>query len=128
VATDAPRLRHQLELAAGADSATTARGHLPGLIDGESRPASFEQAQALGYLPAHQKLRNLRAYAVEDEATVRLKDQRELLLRPVMPTDVEGIRRLFHRLTAREVYTRFFRKLRGLSDQDVQRLAARLAE
>ncbi len=88
----------------------------------DSRPALFEQAQALGYLPAHQKLRNLRAYAVEDEATVRLKDQRALLLRPVMPTDVEGIRRLFHRLSVREVYTRFFRKLRGLTNQDVQRL------
>jgi GNAT superfamily N-acetyltransferase len=88
----------------------------------DSRPALFEQAQALGYLPADQKLRNLRAYAVEDEATVRLKDQRALLLRPVMPTDVEGIRQLFHRLTVREVYTRFFRKLRGLTNQDVQRL------
>jgi acyl-CoA hydrolase/RimJ/RimL family protein N-acetyltransferase len=88
----------------------------------DSRPALFEQAQALGYLPAHQKLRNLRAYAVEDEATLRLKDQRELLLRPVTPTDVEGIRQLFHRLSVREVYTRFFRKLRGLTNQDVQRL------
>jgi acyl-CoA hydrolase/RimJ/RimL family protein N-acetyltransferase len=88
----------------------------------DSRPALFEQAQALGYLPAHQKLRNLRAYAVEDEATVQLKDQRALLLRPVMPTDVEGIRQLFHRLSVREVYTRFFRKLRGLTNEDVQRL------
>jgi GNAT superfamily N-acetyltransferase len=86
------------------------------------RPALFEQAQALGYLPADQKLRNLRAYAVEDELTVQLKDQRELLLRPVMSSDVEGIRQLFHRLTVRDVYTRFFRKLRGLTNQDVQRL------
>ena len=88
----------------------------------DSRPALFEQALALGYLPAHQRLRNLRAYAVEDEVAVRLKDQRELLLRPVMPSDVEGIRQLFHRLSVRDVYTRFFRKLRGLSNQDVQRL------
>ena len=88
----------------------------------DSRPALFEQAQALGYLPMHQKLRNLRAYPVEDEATVRLKDQRAVLLRPVMPTDVAGIRQLFHRLSVREVYTRFFRKLRGLTNQDVQRL------
>ena len=88
----------------------------------DSRPALFEQAQALGYLPAHQQLRNLRAYAVEDETAVRLKDQRALLLRPVMSSDVEGIRQLFHHLSVRDVYTRFFRKLRGLTNQDVQRL------
>jgi hypothetical protein len=68
------------------------------------------------------KRRNLRAYAVEDEATVRLKDRRDLLLRPVIPTDVEGVCQIFHRLSVREVYTRFFRKRRGLTNQVVQRL------
>jgi len=88
----------------------------------EARQALFEQAQALGYLPADQQLRNLRAYAVEDEKTVMLKDQRRVLLRPVTSSDAEGVRALFHKLSVRDVYTRFFRKLRGLTNSDVQRL------
>jgi len=86
------------------------------------RPALFEQAQALGYLPAEQKLRNLRAYAVEEELPLSLKDGRELLLRPAGASDGDAVRQLFHRMPERDVYTRFFRKIRGLSTADVQRL------
>ncbi|MDN3923112.1 bifunctional acetyl-CoA hydrolase/transferase family protein/GNAT family N-acetyltransferase [Roseateles violae] len=88
----------------------------------EHRPALFEQAQQLGYLPAEQKLRNLRAYAVEEERQVMLKDRRELLLRPAGAADGDAVRELFHRMPERDVYTRFFRKIRGLSIADVQRL------
>lgn len=86
------------------------------------RAALFEQAQALGYLPAGQTLKNMRAYAVEEESRVQLKDGREVLLRPSTSSDGEAIRQLFHRLPERDVYTRFFRKVRGLSNQEVQRL------
>ncbi|MDP1899829.1 MAG: GNAT family N-acetyltransferase [Rubrivivax sp.] len=88
----------------------------------DCRAALFEQAQALRLVPADQKLRSLRAYAVEDEQTVTLKDQRGLLLRPTTASDGAGIRELFHHLPERDVYTRFFRRLRGLSNDDVQRL------
>jgi acyl-CoA hydrolase/GNAT superfamily N-acetyltransferase len=88
----------------------------------DHRPALLEQARALGYLPAGQQLRNLQAYAVEDEKRVRLKDQREVLLRPAGISDGDAIRALFHRMPERDVYTRFFRKIRGLSMADVQRL------
>lgn len=86
------------------------------------RAQLFEQAQALGYLPPGQALKNLHAYAVEEEQTVELKGGRSVLLRPATSSDGEGVRQLFHGLSERDVYTRFFRKVRGLSNQDVQRL------
>lgn len=86
------------------------------------RPELFAQAQALGYLSADQTLQNLRAYPVEDELTITLKDQRTVLLRPALSSDAQGIRDLFHHLSEADVYTRFFRHVRGLSNAEVQRL------
>jgi acyl-CoA hydrolase/L-amino acid N-acyltransferase YncA len=95
---------------------------LIGVAHPRFRAELFAQAQALGYVGAEQTLKNLRAYPVEDERTVLLKDGRSLLLRPAAAGDAVGIRDLFHGLSDRDVYTRFFRKVRGLSDRDVQRL------
>jgi RimJ/RimL family protein N-acetyltransferase len=86
------------------------------------RAELFEQAQALGLLPAGQTLKNMRAYPVQEEETVALKGNRSVLLRPSTAGDAAGIRTLFHSLSERDVYTRFFRNVRGLSNQDVQRL------
>lgn len=86
------------------------------------RAELLEQAKALGHLPPEQALKNMQAYPVQEESLVKLKDGRELLFRPSISTDAEGIRALFHRLSERDVYTRFFRNIRGLSNQDVQRL------
>ena len=82
----------------------------------------FAKAQELGYVPAGQSLKNMRAYPVEEEVAVTLSDNRSVLLRPAQSTDGEGIRDLFHHLSEADVYTRFFRKIRGLSSDDVQRL------
>lgn len=86
------------------------------------RPELFAQAQALGYLSPDQTLQNLRAYPVEEELTVTLKDNRTVLLRPALSSDAQGIRDLFHHLSEADVYTRFFRHVRGLSNAEVQRL------
>ncbi|MFO1316506.1 MAG: GNAT family N-acetyltransferase [Burkholderiales bacterium] len=86
------------------------------------RAGLFEKAKAMGYLPESQTLRNMRAYPVEEEVTVRLKDGRSVLLRPAASTDGNAIRDLFHSMSESDVYTRFFRKVRELSGQDVQRL------
>ncbi len=86
------------------------------------RPELFAQAQALGYLSADQTLQNLRAYPVEEELTITLKDNRSVLLRPALSSDAQGIRDLFHHLSEADVYTRFFRHVRGLSNAEVQRL------
>ncbi len=86
------------------------------------RPALFAQAQSLGYLSADQTLQNLRAYPVDEELTVTLKDGRTVMLRPALSSDAQGIRDLFHHLSEADVYTRFFRHVRGLSNAEVQRL------
>jgi len=86
------------------------------------RPELFAQAQAMGYLSADQTLQNLRAYPVEEEQTVTLKDGRTVMLRPASSSDAQGIRDLFHHLSEADVYTRFFRHVRGLSNAEVQRL------
>ena len=86
------------------------------------RPELFAQAQAMGYLSADQTLQNLRAYPVEDELTVTLKDGRKVMLRPALSSDAQGIRDLFHHLSEADVYTRFFRHVRALSNAEVQRL------
>ena len=86
------------------------------------RPGLFAQAQAMGYLSADQTLHNLRAYPVEEEQTVVLKDNRGVMLRPALSSDAQGIRELFHHLSEADVYTRFFRNVRGLSDAEVERL------
>jgi acyl-CoA hydrolase/RimJ/RimL family protein N-acetyltransferase len=86
------------------------------------RAELFAAAQRLGYVGGELALRNLHAYAVEDEQWAAMKDQRRVLVRPSTSSDGPGIRELFHQLTDRDRYTRFFRKVRGLSDRDVQRL------
>lgn len=86
------------------------------------RAELFAQAQALGYIGAQQTLHNLRAYPVEDERPVTLKDERTVLLRPSRSSDAQGIRTLFHQLSDEDVFTRFFRDVRGLSDAQVERL------
>jgi len=86
------------------------------------RAELFAQAQAMGYLSAEQTLHNLHAYPVEEEQTITLKDGRSVMLRPTKSTDADGIRDLFHHLTEEDVYTRFFRHVRGLSEAEVQPL------
>ncbi len=86
------------------------------------REELLREAQALGYVADDQRLRNRRAYAVQDERRVQLKDGQEVLLRPVTAADADALRELFHRLPERDVYTRFFRRLRSLNNRDVQRL------
>ena len=86
------------------------------------RPELFAQAQAMGYLSADQTLQNLQAYPVEEELTITLKDGRTVMLRPALSSDAQGIRDLFHHLSEADVYTRFFRHVRGLSNAEVQRL------
>lgn len=86
------------------------------------RPWLLDEAKRLGYLPPDQTLKNLRAYPVEDERTITLKNQRQVLLRPARSTDGPGIRELFFKLPADDVYTRFFRRVKALSNREIQRL------
>jgi acyl-CoA hydrolase/RimJ/RimL family protein N-acetyltransferase len=82
----------------------------------------LDEAKKLGYLPADQRLENMRAYPVEDERRVTLKNAKEVLLRPAQSTDGPGIRSLFFKLPAGDIYTRFFRRVKALTNKDIQRL------
>lgn len=86
------------------------------------RPELLTEAQKLGWVGADQLQKSRRAYPVQEERDLVLKDGREVLLRPALATDDVGVRELFHQLSDRDVYTRFFRKIKGLSNRDVQRL------
>jgi acyl-CoA hydrolase/L-amino acid N-acyltransferase YncA len=86
------------------------------------RAELFAHAQAKGYVPAGQVLKNLRDYPVEEEHTVTLKDKRTVLLRPAVSSDGAEIRNLFHGMSSQDVTTRFFRAVRALSAEDVQRM------
>jgi hypothetical protein len=82
------------------------------------RAELFAQAQRMGYVPAEQTLKNMRAYPVEEETVIRItkgkRRAKSVMLRPSASKRREGIRDLFHRLSDRDRYTRFFRKVRGL--------------
>ena len=86
------------------------------------RSALFEEAKRLGYISPDQALKHLRAYPIEDERRITLKNGKTVMLRPARPSDVDAIRGLFHQLTGQDVYTRFFTKLRSLSNRELQRL------
>lgn len=86
------------------------------------RPWLFEEGKRLGYLPADQRLENFRAYPVEDERTITLKNGREVMLRPAHSSDGPGIRELFFKLPEGDVYTRYFRRIKALTNVEIQRL------
>jgi RimJ/RimL family protein N-acetyltransferase len=82
----------------------------------------LDEGKRLGYLPADQTLQNMRAYPVEEERTIGLKNGKKIMLRPARSSDGNGIRSLFHHLSEEDIYTRFFRRVKGLSNKEVQRL------
>jgi RimJ/RimL family protein N-acetyltransferase len=86
------------------------------------RPQLLEEAKRLGYLPQDQNLKNMRDYPVEDERVATLKNGRQVMLRPAHSSVAEGIRALFHTMPAEDIFTRFFRNVKTLSNSEVQRL------
>ena len=82
----------------------------------------LDEAKRLGLLGAEQTLQSMRAYPLEEERQVRLKNGTEVLLRPARASDAGGIRDLFFKLPEDDVYTRFFARVRTLTHLDVRRL------
>ena len=95
---------------------------LIGIAHPDFRPGLLQEAQKLGYVGADQTMKNLQAYPVEEERSVSLKGGKSVLLRPATAADAEGIRNLFYGLPEDDIYTRFFRRVRGLSNQEIERL------
>jgi acyl-CoA hydrolase/RimJ/RimL family protein N-acetyltransferase len=81
-------------------------------------------AEALGLIGAGQQLRRRAAYPVAEERDVRLRDGRELRIRPTRTRDYRQLQQLFYRLPPEDVHTRFFRLVTELDDDLAQKLCS----
>lgn len=82
----------------------------------------LEEAKRLAYVSPQQTLESSRAYPVEEERSVALKNGKTVLIRPARASDGGGLKEIFYALPEKDVYTRFFRQVRALSFTEVQRL------
>jgi acyl-CoA hydrolase len=71
-----------------------------------------------------QQLRSRSAYPVGEERDVRLRDGREVHVRPTRTGDAGAMQELFHHLSADDVRTRFFQHLKSLTDTAAQHLCS----
>ena len=88
----------------------------------EFRPWLLEEAKRLRYLPSSQAVKSQKAYAIEEERIARLKNGKNVRLRPARASDADSLLALFHALSAGDVYTRFFQYLATLPFNRVQQL------
>ena len=95
---------------------------LAGIAHPNHRAELIEAAKRMNYVPKEHIVTNLSAYAVEEERTLSLKGNRQVLIRPSRPDDVAMMQELFHRLSEKDIITRFFHKIRSLSYNEAQRL------
>ncbi|MEI6987607.1 MAG: GNAT family N-acetyltransferase, partial [Rhodospirillaceae bacterium] len=88
------------------------------------REELLDDAKRLGYVPREQRIDSRVGYLIVEERRVTLKNGRTVMIRPARATDAADLQHLIHEMTAVDVYTRFFRRLRTLSYQDAQRLCS----
>jgi RimJ/RimL family protein N-acetyltransferase len=88
----------------------------------DDRTSLLEAAVARGLLGRGQHLPSRTAYPVAEEHDVRLRDGREIRVRPTRTTDSRAMQELFYRLSEEDVQTRFFHKLTSLTDTAAQHL------
>jgi acyl-CoA hydrolase/RimJ/RimL family protein N-acetyltransferase len=86
----------------------------------EFRPWLLDEAKRLNYLPKHQTLKSSIAYPVGEERTVMVKSRTPVMIRPARASDVEGLQDVFYQMSPQDIYTRFFRILRSLSESEAQ--------
>jgi acyl-CoA hydrolase/RimJ/RimL family protein N-acetyltransferase len=77
-----------------------------------------------GLVARSQQLRSRSAYPVGEERDLRVRDGREVRVRPTRTTDSHAMQELFHRLSEDDVRTRFFQKLTSLTDTAAQHLCS----
>ena len=90
----------------------------------DHRDALVASAVERGILPSAPKLRSRAAYPVGEERTATLRDGRSLLVRPTLARDAGLLQDLFFRMRDEDVRTRFFRRLRSLTDEMAQHLCS----
>ena len=77
-----------------------------------------------GLVGRRQQLRSRTAYPVSEERDLRVRDGREVRVRPTRTSDTGAMRELFHRLSEDDVRTRFFQNLKSLTDKAAQHLCS----
>jgi acyl-CoA hydrolase/RimJ/RimL family protein N-acetyltransferase len=88
------------------------------------RPQLLDAAKAGGLVGRKQQLRSSRAYPVAEVREVRLRDGRDVLMRPTRTSDTGAMQELFYRLSEEDVRTRFFQQLSSLTDTAAQHLCS----
>jgi acyl-CoA hydrolase/GNAT superfamily N-acetyltransferase len=77
-----------------------------------------------GLVGPRQQLRSRSAYPLGEVRDVRLRDGREVVLRPTRTSDTGAMHELFYRLSEEDVETRFLQKLTSLTDSVAQYLCS----
>jgi acyl-CoA hydrolase/RimJ/RimL family protein N-acetyltransferase len=88
------------------------------------RSELLQEAIARRLLRRKQQLRSRTAYPVGEVRQLRLRDGREVLVRPTRTSDTAAMQELFYRLSEEDVHTRFFQKLTSLTDTAAQHLCS----
>jgi acyl-CoA hydrolase/GNAT superfamily N-acetyltransferase len=88
------------------------------------REELLDAAKASGLVARRQQLHSRTAYPVAEVRDVRLRDGREVLIRPTRTSDTRGMQELFYRLSEEDVRTRFFQQLTSLTDSAAQHLCS----
>ena len=84
----------------------------------------LDAARASGLVGRRQELRSRTAYPVEEVREARLRDGREVVIRPTRTSDAASMQELFYRLSEEDVQTRFFQQLTSLTDTAAQHLSS----
>jgi RimJ/RimL family protein N-acetyltransferase len=90
----------------------------------DDRSALLEGAVEHGLVGRDQELHSRTAYPVAEERDTRLRDGREVHVRPTRTGDSGALQELFYRLDEEDVQTRFFQKLTSLTDTAAQHLCS----
>jgi acyl-CoA hydrolase/RimJ/RimL family protein N-acetyltransferase len=88
------------------------------------RDELLEAAITNGLVGGGQRLRSRTAYPEAEVRDRRLRDGREVRIRPTRASDAGAMQELFYRLSEEDVRTRFFQKLTSLTDAAAQHLCS----
>jgi RimJ/RimL family protein N-acetyltransferase len=90
----------------------------------DDRAELLAAALELGLVGPRQQLRGRAAYPVAEERDARLRDGREVRIRPTRTGDFRALQDLFYRMPEEDVRTRFFQTLTALTDVAAQNLCS----
>jgi acyl-CoA hydrolase/GNAT superfamily N-acetyltransferase len=88
------------------------------------REELLDAAKASGLVARKQQLHSRTAYPVAEVRELRLRNGREVLIRPTRTSDTRAMQELFYRLSEEDVRTRFFQQLTSLTDTAAQHLCS----